>query len=381
MPTLLVEGWRAVAHSYAIVNQHQLLELATRPHVRVYHRDMPYLAANWPATAGLLTPAQEAVLATIPPPPADLRPDAVLRTDWPHRFDPDPQAGATFVFGTTEFGMVEPAAIASGRPPAEILPATPCRIVTPSNWARQGWIASGAPPDRVHLVPHGVDCTVFVPPDDTQRQRVRRQLGWDGRFVLLNVSAMTPNKGIHFLLKAAAALAPEFPHLLVCLKGSDALYQSQQFAGMAAAALSPDEGQRLGRRVMYLGEVLTTERLVRLYQGADAYVAPYRAEGFNLPVLEAGACGLPVLCTAGGATDDFVHESFAWRIPSTLRPRPQGGVSLEVDLEQLVSMLRRLITDPTRRPQVLAQGPAYIRQHLTWRHAVDRLLTVLFPGL
>ena len=46
-------------------------------------------------------------------------------------------------------------------------------------------------------------------------------------------------------------------------------------------------------------------------QAADVYVSPYHAEGFNLPVLEAVACGIPVVVSAGGSTEDFTHPAFA----------------------------------------------------------------------
>ena len=51
---------------------------------------------------------------------------------------------------------------------------------------------------------------------------------------------------------------------------------------------------------------LNLAQLNSLYNAADVYVTPYRAEGFNLPALEAQACGTPVVATRGGATDDFL---------------------------------------------------------------------------
>jgi glycosyltransferase involved in cell wall biosynthesis len=57
-------------------------------------------------------------------------------------------------------------------------------------------------------------------------------------------------------------------------------------------------------------------QLRALYGVADAYVSPYRAEGFNLPVLEAMACGTPVIVTGGGATDDFCPPALSVQLPS-----------------------------------------------------------------
>ena len=57
----------------------------------------------------------------------------------------------------------------------------------------------------------------------------------------------------------------------------------------------PDaEMDKITSKLIYVGDTLSFVQLAKLYQAADAYVSPYLAEGFNLPVLEAAACGLPV---------------------------------------------------------------------------------------
>jgi glycosyltransferase involved in cell wall biosynthesis len=61
---------------------------------------------------------------------------------------------------------------------------------------------------------------------------------------------------------------------------------------------------------------LSVEEIAGLYTAVDCLVYPYRGEGFALPVLEAMASGIPVIVTAGGATDDFVREAFGWFIPA-----------------------------------------------------------------
>src|SRR5439155_23180433 len=78
----------------------------------------------------------------------------------------------------------------------------------------------------------------------------------------------------------------------------------------------------------YTGDTLHFAYMPTIYQLDDAYVSPYMAEGFNMPVLEAASCGCPVIVTAGGSTDDFTTDDFALRIESTLKvglPGPGGG--------------------------------------------------------
>ena len=375
--TLIVEGWRFVAHSYALINQHQCLEMLERPELQLFHRDVPY-AGSWRSTQGLLPDEDEAKLRAIPVARPGAAADAVLRMGVPHAFHNDAGATRTFVWGTTEFGCVEDAAIGAGRPAREVLPRMESSIVTCSTWSARGFIASGAPSEKVFVVPCGAATSVFYPLPVERRAALRQKLGWHDRFVLLNVSAMTTNKGIVMLLKCAAALAQRYSELMVVLKGSDELFVSRGLIDKAMAKMTPGERAKLEGRVRYIGTTLRSADIASLFQAADLYVSPYHGEGFNLPVLEAAACGLPIVCTAGGATDDFVRDDFALRIASTLRARPQGGEYLLPDHVHLIELVSLAIEDRTFREMARRAGPAWVNERFTWRHTVDKLLSVLF---
>jgi glycosyltransferase involved in cell wall biosynthesis len=120
-----------------------------------------------------------------------------------------------------------------------------------------------------------------------------------------------------------------------------------------------------------------------LLRAADFYVSPYLAEGFNLPVLEAAACGVPIICTAGGATDDFTEPSFAWRIRSRLAQvlttmAPVGEV-MQPDLDHLIFLMRRATNEPDEARRMGAAGAAHVAQNFTWDRVTDRLADVMFP--
>jgi glycosyltransferase involved in cell wall biosynthesis len=129
---------------------------------------------------------------------------------------------------------------------------------------------------------------------------------------------------------------------------------------------------------------MSTARMARLYHAADCYVSSYLAEGFNLPVLEAAACGLPVICTAGGSTDDFVTDDFALRVESTLARLRVEGVpearGLAPDHDHLVHLMLCMADDEEFRVAARRAGPAYVTERFTWERIVDRLLPVLLPG-
>ena len=66
--------------------------------------------------------------------------------------------------------------------------------------------------------------------------------------------------------------------------------------------------------IIVISKNLTLKELSELYGSCDAYVSSYRAEGFNMPPLEAAACGIPAILTSGGSTDDYYDPSFVWRL-------------------------------------------------------------------
>lgn len=378
MRTLLVRGWRFLPHSYAVVNHFQLAELSRRE-VRLFHLDAPFANPEWVAAESLLDAERDAVVRAVPALPSDLDPreiDAWLNMSVPYPLAASP-ARRTFTFGTSEWGMVAPGAVGLAAGARASLGDAPVEFITPSQWSRAGFLRSGARPARVHVVPHGAD-TSALRPGDREAERARR--GWDATIVFLNIGAMSVNKGIDVLLRAFAAVVAEHPGALLVLKGSDALYSSRGMFENRLALLAPAEAAKVLPRTVYVGESLSLAELASLYVAADAYVCPYRAEGFNLPALEAIACGVPVLCTAGGPTDDFTKPDFARRIKSTLRPckPPDFGMELAPNLDSLIAQMRSVIADREFRARAREAGPAFVEASFTWRHAVDRLLKVLF---
>ena len=376
---LLVEGWRLVGHSYALVAQAHCLSLLKRSDVTLRFRDLAYRSSAWRRTRGLLPPDEEALLESIPGPEASFVPDVTLHM-LPD-FTPVPH-GRKVSFGTPEFRVIPTEWRATSNEPDGVPEGV--EVMTPSNWSAIAYRRFGVTDSCVHVVPHGIDPAVYRP-DAASRESTRARLGiGSDDVVYLNVGAMTDNKGIAVLIDAFAEVVSACPAVRLVLKGSDALYGSGDLIRRKVDALESSARQRVTDRIVYLGATMSNRDLAALFRAADCYVSPYLAEGFNLPVLEAAACGVPVICTDGGATDDFTDGSFAMRIASrpvhVQLPDGQLGDALMPDRNDLFTLMLAAVRDPEALRRMGVAAAAQAAAHFTWDAVTGTLLDKLFEA-
>jgi D-inositol-3-phosphate glycosyltransferase len=168
----------------------------------------------------------------------------------------------------------------------------------------------GADPGRIGLVPCGVDLKLFRP---VSRGLARRRLGLThaGRRLLF-VGRPDPMKGLERLLDALALLHPPAPDLMV-VGGDDP--GSDAWQGLASAI----HARGLEQRVAAVGRV-PPENLRFYYSAADAVVVPSVYESFGLVLLEALACGTPVVATPVGAAPGLITIPEAGRVTGDAAP-------------------------------------------------------------
>jgi len=378
---LLIEGWRFIHHSYALVAQSHCLCMLKRGDLDLRFRDLPFHYEVWKPTPGIFAPEQEQALSQLVAPESGFAPEATFSM---HPERPDFSAspsGRKFVFGTAEYRVLS-AENRGGLNSAAEVPDT-VSVVAPSRWAALAFERFGLSPERIHVVPHGIDPAVMRP-DEEDRAAVRRALGVQHHVVFIAVGAMTWNKGLDILLAAFARVAETEPDVRLVLKGVDGLYPSQDFVREVLDDLPARARETVAGRLVYEGRTISTQGMAHLLRGADCYVSPYRAEGFNLPVLEAMACGVPVLCTAGGPTDEFIDAAFAQRIRSVpIRKRlteKESGDALEPDGDHLVELMRHAARNRDRRHEAGAYAARHALEKFTWDAVTDRLLAALLPA-
>jgi glycosyltransferase involved in cell wall biosynthesis len=378
---LLVEGWRFLPHSYALVAQSHCLYLARRGDVELRFADLPFYDPGWKPARGIFASADEALLASLRAPEASFSPQATF-TLRPERPDfSAPTTGERFAFATAEYRVLTLANVGALRSATDVPSCV--HVVTPSRWAAGAYQRFGFADGRIHVVPHGVDPAIFRP-DEAARLVMRRALGVERNFLFACAGAMTWNKGLDVLLGAFARLVDSEPDVRLLLKGADALYPSLELVREVLGDLPSRARSAVSARLIYEGRTFSAKVMADLLRAADCYVSPYRAEGFNLPVLEAMACGVGVICTAGGPTDEFTEQSFALRIPSRIATKrldpDHEGEMLEPDMERLSELMGQAARDPAAARARGALAARYARERFSWEAMTGVLLGALFPA-
>ncbi len=184
------------------------------------------------------------------------------------------------------------------------------------------------PPDKMVVIPNGVDSSrLRVPDAEAARQSLRRELGLgQDDFVFLNVAALYPPKGQRLLVSALAQIAPACPRARLVILGPvlDALYTNQIRREITSAGLE-------GVVVM----VDPRDEVAAFYQMADAFVLPSFWEGWSLSLTEAMVVQLPIIASAVGGACDLLAGNGNYLVP------PPFDAITDLDLSSLNSYLEQ----------------------------------------
>jgi glycosyltransferase involved in cell wall biosynthesis len=230
-----------------------------------------------------------------------------------------------------------------------------CTIV-PSDYTREaiieGW---GIAPDRVATVRYGVDIEKFRPADGEVPARARELVGDRPYVLFLGV----PNRAKNALLlkEAMTRLFDEgLPHALVVAgPRPPADIEVPEYSDAVDAEI-PGAADRYVR----VGEI-DDDTIAPLMAGADAFCLPSVKESFGIPVLEAMACGTPVVVGNRAALPEVVGDA---------------GLLCEPTVDDVAATLKRVLSDRSLASELSQRGRRRA-EAMTWQHAADGYLAVL----
>lgn len=211
------------------------------------------------------------------------------------------------------------------------------RVIVPSESVKQDIAAAyGLDAGRIEIVPQGAD-DAFTPVEDVEiLRRTRIELLGEDRPYVVFVGKLSQRRNIPMLIRAFGALLqarPELPHKLL-LFGPNHLNLPL-----------PELVQELGledRVVQTDGRLQEHHDLTRVYSAADAYVSASAYEGFSITVVEAMACGTPVIGIDRAAFGEIVDEA--------------GHLIDEPTVEGLRDALAHVLGDDAVRAELRAKG-------------------------
>jgi len=232
------------------------------------------------------------------------------------------------------------------------------RIIAVSSSTRQDLIdLYRVPPERIAVVPNGVDKEI-APVDDPERLRRFCASRGVSRPFILSVGTLEPRKNLPTLLNAFALLRRQegLAHTLV-LVGGRGWYYEEIDATVDALGLTGH---------VHIAGHVPGDELALWYSAADLFCYPSMYEGFGLPPLEAMACGTPVVTSNTSSLPEVVGDA--------------GLMVDPADVEGLAAHMARVLSDPDLRARLRKAGPERAAQ-FSWRATAERTLAVYEDAL
>lgn len=226
-------------------------------------------------------------------------------------------------------------------------------IVTISEYSKRDIVAAtGCDPERVQVIPLGVDHTQFFPSDAScARIAVRNALGIDDPYLLYVSRLEHPAKNHVRLIEAFESLVSDYqlPHHLL-FAGPDWNRADVVHARIAESPL---------RSRIHVSGFVSQSLIPDLYRAADLCVIPSLYEGFGMPVVEAMACGTPVVLSNRTSLPEVAGG--------------HAGIFEPDDIEDMCDSIARGLLDTTWRDNARLGGLEHA-SHFRWDQTAEQTL-------
>jgi glycosyltransferase involved in cell wall biosynthesis len=231
-------------------------------------------------------------------------------------------------------------------------------IVTISNYSIEK-ILKNYPVEKkkIRLVPNGVDTEKFKP--QTANSELKRSLGIGDKPCALFVGNLVPRKGLQFLVQAAQTVTKQIGNATFLIVGEGP--QKNQIKGQLEKA-------NLSKNFLFLGNIKDSE-LPAIYNCADVFVLPSIQEGQGIVLLEAQACGKPIVAFDVGGINEAVQNG------------KTGFLAKHGNTDELTDALLKFLSDISLREKMGEAGRKFVLDNFTWDICAQGMLGVYREAL
>jgi phosphatidylinositol alpha-1,6-mannosyltransferase len=207
--------------------------------------------------------------------------------------------------------------------------------------------------DKIRVLYPGVDASLFVPA--ASDEAFKQHMGWQGLKVIITVGRLQARKGQDMMIRVTDLLKHQFPEIMYAVIGRGECLESLQ-------ALASELG--LNDNVQFLTDV-SDAQMIQCYQQSDIFILPNRTivndiEGFGMVLVEAQACGKPVIAGDSGGTIE------------TMRLNESGYVIDCTEPIMISKTVAELLANPTRCSAMGKVGRQHVEAELDWQAHVQK---------
>jgi len=214
-------------------------------------------------------------------------------------------------------------------------------IIAVSNAVMKHTLSLGASSSKVKVIPNGVDLEEFKPRRELEKTGVKR---------IIFVGRLFPNKGIQYLVKAAQIVLAKHPCVEFIIVGR---------GPMEAELRKMVRRLNIEHAFKFLGIVPSVPEVMNQ---CDIFVRPSLTEGMPLTILEAMACGLPVIASKIPGSSEVVKDG-------------ETGILVEVgNVEQLGNAIIRLLEDENYAERIRTRAYEFVKKHYSWDRIAEEYL-------
>jgi glycosyltransferase involved in cell wall biosynthesis len=221
---------------------------------------------------------------------------------------------------------------------------------------------------KVIIVPHGVDLNLFYPKDKPSKVTFFCNKGWRNN---------EDRGGMQYAIKAYIEEFTDLDDVEMILK-INPVYGIPDINKLISELTTKKNALP---RLKIDTTLYKQEDLVKIYNDANVFLSPSRAEAFGIPMLEALACGLAVVASNFGGQTDFVNEENGWLIEGKMEENlwdiEYEGISW---LTPSVTQLRKVMREIYNNPKIIAvkgSNGLTTASKLTWEASAKKILNEL----